>query len=148
MAWFPRRVRGLVCFFGRIIFFDFLVRVFFVLEVFFFARFVLVLFLFFKFFFGPGVVAHAVLGDGAGIDDDALEMAGLKLHLAEVERGGLQGVEEEAGDFRSELPGEDEAHDLHEGDLDGVGVLEHGMVKLSGAAGCTFSAMRWPSQFL
>ena len=70
MAWFPRRVRGLVCFFGRIIFFDFLVRVFFVLEVFFFARLVLVLFLFFKFFFGPGVVAHVVVGDGAGIDDD------------------------------------------------------------------------------
>ena len=73
---------------------------------------------------------------------------GLELHLTEVERGGLQGVEEESGDFRIELPGQDEAHDLHEGDLDGVGVLEHGHGEAEGAAGWTFSAMRWPCQFL
>src|SRR5258708_23383444 len=60
----------------------------------------LVLFLFFKFFLAPGVVAHSVVGDGAGIDDDGLAATGLELHLAEVERGGLKGVEEESGDFR------------------------------------------------
>jgi len=57
-------------------FFFFLLRVFVVRGVFFFALFLLAFFLFFKFFFGSGVVAHAVLGDGAVIDDDALEMAG------------------------------------------------------------------------
>jgi hypothetical protein len=66
-------------------FFFFRVHVFFVLGIFFFAFFLLVLFLFFKFFFGPGVVAHAVVGDGAGIDDDPLEVTGLKLQLAKVE---------------------------------------------------------------
>lgn len=111
-------------FFARFFCFAFLVGVLF----YFLAVFVLliVFLLVFEFFFGPGVVAHAVVGDGAGIDNDALAVKGLKLHLAEVERGGLQGVEQESGDFRIELPGEDEAHDLHERDLDGVGVLEHG----------------------
>lgn len=45
-----------------------LLRVFFVLGVFFFTLVFLVCFLFFEFFFAPGVVAHAVVGDGAGID--------------------------------------------------------------------------------
>jgi hypothetical protein len=71
-----------------------------------FRFFFLVFLLFFKFFLAPGIVAHAVVGDGAGIDDDAVAVTGLKLHLAEVERGGLQGVDQESGDFRIELPGE------------------------------------------
>ena len=79
-----------------------------------------------KFFLAPGVGADSVVGDRARIDDDGLVPIGVQLHLAEVERGGLEGVEEESGDFRIELPGEDEAHDLHERDLDGVGVLEDG----------------------
>jgi hypothetical protein len=37
----------------------------------------------------------------------------------------LQGVEHEAGGFGVDLSGDDEADDLHERDLDGVGVLEH-----------------------
>jgi len=63
--------------------------------------------LFFEFFFGPGVVSHAVVGDRAGIDDDALEVTGLKFHVAEVERGGLQGVRGGVQRFSgSKLPGE------------------------------------------
>ena len=38
----------------------------------------------------------------------------------------MQGVEEERGGFVGDGIGEKEAHDLHEGDLDGVGVLEDG----------------------
>jgi len=36
----------------------------------------------------------------------------------------LEGVKEETGNLRIELAGGDEANDLHEGDLDGVGVFE------------------------
>ena len=38
----------------------------------------------------------------------------------------MQGIEEEAGGFMVELSGDEQAHDLHEGDLDGVGVFEDG----------------------
>jgi hypothetical protein len=140
LDWVPRRRRGLVFFLffcGRVFFFVFLVRVFFLfgafvfalvffVALFFSALVFLVFFVFLKFCLSPGVVAEVVVADRTGIDHDALAMIGLKLHLAEVERGGLQGVEEESGDFRIELPAKDEAHDLHERDLDGVGVLEHG----------------------
>jgi len=51
---------------------------------------------------------------------------GLEFHVAEVEGGGLEGVEEEAGNFGIELAGDHELNDLHEGDLDGVGVFEKG----------------------
>ena len=40
--------------------------------------------------------------------------------------GGLQGVEEESGVLAVDLAGDDEAHDLHERDLDRVGVFEDG----------------------
>jgi hypothetical protein len=83
----------------------------------------------------PGIVAYAVIGDQALVDDDAFGFHGLQLHVAEVERGGLQGVEQESGDFGIELSGEDEAHDLHEGDLDGVGVLKHGHGKAERGGG-------------
>ena len=36
----------------------------------------------------------------------------------------VQGVEQEAGGFVIDLLGEEQAHDLHESDLDGVGVFE------------------------
>ncbi len=91
--------------------------------------------LFYKFFLAPGVIADTDVGDGAEIDDDGLAAAGLELHLAEVERGGLEGVEEESGDLGIELAGEDEAHDLHKSDLDGVGVLEHGHGEAVGGRG-------------
>ncbi len=45
----------------------------------------------------------------------------------------MQAVEQEAGGFAVDLAGDDEAHDLHEGDLDGVGVLEDGEFDDDGA---------------
>ena len=52
----------------------------------------------------------------------------------EVGRGGLQGVEQQAGSSGLYLSAEDEAHDLHERDLDGFGVLEHGHIDDGAAA--------------
>jgi hypothetical protein len=134
-----------------VVFFLFFFFLFVALFLLFFAVLFLVLVLFFVFFFfeffaGPGVVSDAVVGDGAGIDDDPFVVIGLELHVAEVERGGLEGVEEEAGDFGIELADEDEADDLHKGDLDGVGVLEdgHGEVKRGGGLGAQLDALGLP----
>ena len=74
----------------------------------------------------PGVGADAGVVDGVGIDDDGLGAPHLELHVAEVEGGGLEGVEEETRNLGIELAGDHEADDLHEGDLDGVGVFEKG----------------------
>jgi len=41
----------------------------------------------------------------------------------------LQGVEQESGAFAVDLTGGDQAHDLHERDLDGVGVLKDGEIE-------------------
>jgi len=79
----------------------------------------------------PGVGADAGVVDGVGIDDDGLGAPHLELHVAEVEGGGLEGVEEETRNLGIELAGDHEADDLHEGDLDGVGVFE----KRQGEAG-------------
>ena len=49
---------------------------------------------------------------------------GLEAHAREVGAGGLQSVEQKAGVFAVDLAGDDETHDLHERDLDGVGVFE------------------------
>jgi hypothetical protein len=38
----------------------------------------------------------------------------------------LQGVEEEGSGFVLDLSGQEETHDLHESELDGVGVFEDG----------------------
>ena len=48
------------------------------------------------------------------------------MHLAEVERGGLQSVEEQAGGFGVDLPDDDQAQYLHKRDLDGVGIFKDG----------------------
>lgn len=45
----------------------------------------------------------------------------------------MQGIEEEAGGFGIELAAGEEAHDLHERDLDGVGVLEDGEDEIGAA---------------
>ena len=74
----------------------------------------------------PLVVADSNVGDRAGVDHDGFVEQRFELRVAQVRCGGLQGVEQEAGGFGLELAGEDEAHDLHEGDLNGVGVLEDG----------------------
>jgi hypothetical protein len=48
--------------------------------------------------------------------------------LPEVAGGGLQSVENQAGGFVFNVPGEQQADDLHDRDLDGISVLEHGKV--------------------
>ena len=45
-------------------------------------------------------------------------------HLPQVVRSGLQGIEKKAGGLLIDFSGEEQAHDLGENDLDGVGVLE------------------------
>jgi len=76
-------------------------------------------------FIVPDLFVEGGLGYVADIEDYVVG-AGREAGHAEVGAGGLQGVEEEAGGFVVELSGDEEAHDLHEGDLDGVGVLEDG----------------------
>jgi hypothetical protein len=83
----------------------FVVVFFFVFAVLFLIFFVVfgffVVFLFFLFlevFLAPGDLRRGGIGDGAGVDDNALAPDGFEVGVAEVERGGLQGVEEEAGD--------------------------------------------------
>lgn len=72
----------------------------------------------------PGFLAEKVCGDVARIDDDVGLAAMLEIDAGEIRRSGLQAVEHEAAGFGIELAAEDEAHDLHERDLDGVGVFE------------------------
>lgn len=71
----------------------------------------------------PGVelVENVVPGFGR-IDDVVFErdVAG----VAQVGRGDLEGVEQVSGFFGVEIARDDQAHDLHDGDLDGMGVLE------------------------
>ena len=104
---------------------------FFFFAVFFVCVFFFVVFaLFFvleihKFLFVPGAVAEQSVGDGAFVDDDFLG-AGLEFGAGEVAGGGLQGVEQEGGGAVFDCAGEQQAHDLHERDLDGVGVFEDG----------------------
>ncbi len=131
-------------------------RVVFVIVVLFVARasvaFVIfvVFFCFFLFFFEvaflPEVVVEVVVGDGAGIDDNLSAGTGLEFSVAEIEGSGLEGVEEEAGHFGFELAGENEAHDLHEGDLDRVGVLEDGQGEggIVGQLGVQLDALALP----
>ena len=103
-------------------------------------------FLSLELFLGPGVLFQTVVSDGAGIDDDGLMAIGGERHPAEVERGGLERVEEEPGGFGVELASKDEAHDLHEGDLDGIGVLEdgHGETERGGGRGVQGNVLALP----
>ena len=57
-------------------------------------------------------------------------MIWLEASAAKVGRCDLQAVEQQAGGFGVHLAADDHAHDLPEGNLDGVGVLEHGQNKL------------------
>jgi hypothetical protein len=70
---------------------------------------------------------------GAVVDDYIHDVRGPEGGVAKVETGGLQGVEEQAGDFGVDLAGGEQAHDVHEGDLDGIGVFEDGKIE-AGAA--------------
>ena len=73
------------------------------------------------------------VGYVARIEDDIVT-EGFEIGLAEVAAGGLQGVEKEAGGFVVDLPGDEQAHDLHESDLNGVGVFKDGQDEDGGAA--------------
>jgi len=78
---------------------------------------------------GPGLVADDAFGDAEQIYSD-IPVIWLKASAAQVGGGDLQGIEQQAGGFGVHLAADDHAHDLPEGDLDGVGVLEHGQNKL------------------
>jgi hypothetical protein len=71
----------------------------------------------------PGVFAQWRFGYFAGVDHDSGLELGLEVGVAEVDAGSLQGVEEQAGGFVVELVAGQQAHDLHERDLNGVGVF-------------------------
>ena len=74
----------------------------------------------------PWVLAERGLIDLLGVDYHLGFEAGLEAGKAKVGAGGLQGVEKQTGGFVVELAGGQQAHDLHQGDLDGVGVFEEG----------------------
>jgi len=76
----------------------------------------------------PGFVAKAGVGDTARIDDNSLRPR-LKVGATEIERSGLESIKKKSGGLVVNLMGEKQAHDLHEGDLDGVGVFEDGQVE-------------------
>ena len=61
--------------------------------------------------------------DSARIDHYLLR-AGFELCAAEIAGGGLQGIEEESGSLVVHLIRQEEAHALHECDLDRVRVFE------------------------
>ena len=65
------------------------------------------------------------VGYVARIEDDVVA-EGFEVGLAEVAAGGLQGVEKEAGGLVVHLLGNEKAHNLHEGSLNGAGVFEDG----------------------
>ena len=81
--------------------------------------------IFFEFSVFPCAVIQRRDGGIARVENDFV-MVGIEAGVAEVAAGGLQGVEKKAGGFVIDLIGEEHAHDLHEGDLDGIGVFEDG----------------------
>ncbi len=81
----------------------------------------------------PDVFVEGSLIDGAGIEDDVVTK-GRERCAREVGAGDLQSVEREAGGFAVELAGDGEAQDLHDADLDRVGVLKGGKVDGDAAA--------------
>jgi hypothetical protein len=97
---------------------------------FFFWRFFLLLwfvvvfeFFVFEFIVFPSAVIEGSDGGIAWVEDDVV-MVGSELGAVEVGAGGLEGIEEQAGGFVFDLAGEEQAHDFHESDLDGVSIFE------------------------
>jgi hypothetical protein len=86
---------------------------FFGFVLFFFVLF-FVFFRVFKIFFAPLVAADSGLVDGIAVDDYVSYTTGFEGDLAQVERGGLQGVEKQVGDLGIHLPAAQKAHDLHD----------------------------------
>src|SRR5207237_9798911 len=78
---------------------------------------------------GPGFVADDAFGNAEQIYSD-IPVIWLKASAAQVGGGDLQAIEQQAGGDGVHLAADDHAHDLPEGELEGVGVLEHGQYKL------------------
>ena len=57
--------------------------------------------------------------------EDGLVNPRFEVGLTQVRASGLQRIKKEAGGLVLDLAGEQQAHDLHERHLDGVGVFEH-----------------------
>jgi hypothetical protein len=83
----------------------------------------LFLFVVFKVLTVPNVRLQWRVGDIAHVEDD-VGGEGLEVSHAQVGARGLEGVKQETGSFVIHLPGDEQAHDLHERDLDGVGVFK------------------------
>jgi hypothetical protein len=79
------------------------------------------------------------LGDGIGIVLLQKFCLGLDVHVFEIVGGGLESVEEQASFFVGDGVGENGLDDLHQGELDGVGVLEQGQGDGETFAGITAS---------
>ncbi|PYX74195.1 MAG: hypothetical protein DMG78_07220 [Acidobacteria bacterium] len=63
-------------------------------------------------------------GRVARVEDDLVNPR-FEVGLTQVGAGGLQRIKKEAGGLVLDLAGQEQAHDLHERHLDGVGVFEH-----------------------
>ena len=87
----------------------------------------------FKFVVFPGAVIEWSDGGIARVEDDVV-VVGIELGAMDVSAGGLEGIEKKAGGFVFDLAGEEQAHDFHESDLDGVGVFEDGQGERAWAA--------------
>ncbi len=89
--------------------------------------------------------AESGFADAGGIENHIVH-AGLETCATEIAAGGLQSVEDESGGLGVHVAGDEQARDLHERDLDGVGVLEDGQIDGDGAAAgaCAFF---WRSAF-
>src|SRR5450755_524695 len=105
-------------------------------QAFFFGHFVFFCFLG-EIFGVPGFLIEAVAGDATRVDDDVGLTTMLEIDAGKIGGSGLQAVEHQAAGFGIELAAEDEAHDLHERDLDGVGVFENRKLDGGGDAECS-----------
>src|SRR6202023_3225863 len=83
-----------------------------------------------------GRCAEGGFADAGGVENHIVDMR-LEAGAMKVAAGGLQGVEDESGGLGVDVSGDEQARDLHERDLDGVGVLEDGQIDGDGAAAGT-----------
>jgi hypothetical protein len=74
----------------------------------------------------PQRLGEAGFAQLLGVDDDVVLGLGLEVDVLEVGGGDLQAVEEQAGGFFIDLTLDQHLHDLHDGELDGVGVFKDG----------------------
>jgi hypothetical protein len=90
-------------------------------------------FLFLEVVILPDFFAEESIGGVARVEDHVM-MARIEVGHAKIGAGGLERIKKEAGSFGLDLPGDEQAHDLHERDLDGVGVFENGQDEAGSAA--------------